>query len=155
MPEPFDSARDRVADAWSAEALQTELSDLATELSARLDGGERLSALGFITANETRMPRQGFIAEAPAELVSAVFDTDAGLHVTVEGDGQIIIALVNDVHMADPDDPDLARISQAITQDSAQALADDLLIAFTRAVQNEAGISINQVTLNAIHAQFP
>lgn len=155
MPEPFDSARDRVAEAWQAEQLQTALSDLATELTTKLDAGERLSALGYITANETRMPRQGFIAEAPADLVSAVFDTDAGGNVTVEGNGQVVIAVVKDIHMADPEDADLSRIARAITQDSAQSLADDLLIAFTRAVQNEAGISINQATLNAVHAQFP
>lgn len=154
-PEPFDAARDRVATAWHGEQVQEALTNLAADLSAQLDAGERLSALGYITANETRMPRQGFIAEAPASLISSVFSTDEGGHVIAEGEGQVALAVVTAIHAADLEDADLSQVAQAIEQNSAQSLADDLIIAFSSSVETEVGISINQAMINAVHAQFP
>ena len=154
-PEPFETATDKVAEAWVAEQRQAALSDLASEIAAQVENGARLSSLGYITAVESQTARTAFIDNAPGNLVEQVFGAEPVKPVVVEGDSVVVVALVTEIHAANPDDPDLARIAAAIENDAAQSVANDLLIAFTRAVQNEAGISVDQASLNAIHSQFP
>ena len=55
----------------------------------------------------------------------------------------------------DPDDAEGEALKTAFTQQASQEIAGDALDMFTRAVQTEAGIQINQQAINAVHAQFP
>ena len=154
-PEPFDKAIEKVAEAWAADQLQTALSDLAAELVAQVENGARLSSLGYITAVENRAARTSFLDDAPEGLVTEVFETEQGAATMVEGDATVVVAVVDEIHAADTQSDTNIRIADAIRNDAAQSIANDLLIAFTRSVQNEASITVDQAALNAIHAQFP
>ena len=42
-----------------------------------------------------------------------------------------------------------------MSQSVGQSMAQDIFEAYGRAVQAEAGISLNQSMINAVHSQFP
>ena len=153
-PEPFAEARALVEGAWRAAELAKRLRSEAELLAAKIDAGASISSLGHPVAVQTHVTRNGFIAGAPRELLIAVFALDVGQSIVIEAPGTTLIAQLTEVLPAAADNPDLEQIRARIDDDAAQSIAQDALAAFTRALQLQAGISLNQAALNAVHAQF-
>jgi len=153
-PEPFAEARARIEDAWRAAELARRLRTQAESLVAKIDAGAGISSLGHPVAVQTHITRNHFIPGAPAELLIAVFALNAGQSIVIEAPGTTLIAQLTAVLPAATDDPDLVRVRARINDDTAQSIAQDALAAFTRALELQAGISLNQAALNAVHAQF-
>ncbi len=154
-PEPFDDARDQVAEAWIAQETRRLLLEQAATLKATLDNGARLSSLGYITNVETGLKRGTFIDGAPRTLLQDVFALDVDASTVVEASDGVILAQLSAVEPADLGDPELDGLGDRINADARQSLAQDILESYVAAIQNEAGISLNQAALNAVHAQFP
>ncbi len=154
-PEPFDQARTRVAQAWASAELSRLLLDQAAVMKAGLDAGARLSGTGFETNVETRLRRSDFIENAPRAMIVRAFELERGETAVVEGDDRVVILTLDAIHAAEPGDADLAARVDAITSSALQSIANDALDAFTRAIQLDAGISLNQTAISAIQAQFP
>ncbi|MGR3344894.1 MAG: peptidyl-prolyl cis-trans isomerase [Paracoccaceae bacterium] len=153
-PEPFADARARVEDAWRAAELAKRLRTQAESLVAKIDAGVGISSLGYPVAVQTHITRNDFIAGAPAELLIAVFALNAGQSIVIEAPGTTLIAQLAAVLPAATDNPDLVQLRARINDDTAQSIAQDALAAFTRALELQAGISLNPAALNAVHAQF-
>jgi peptidyl-prolyl cis-trans isomerase D len=152
-PEPYAQARPRVIVAWRAADLAKRLRAQAETLVAQIDAGASISSLGHVVAVQTHATRNDFIADAPPGLLGAVFALDPGQTTLVDGPGTTVIAQLSEVLGAADDDPDLARLRDRFSGDAAQSIAEDVLAAFTRALELQAGISINQAALNAVHAR--
>ncbi len=67
----------------------------------------------------------------------------------------VLIGQLSEILPADMDDPDALALQQALNDGVRQGIATDLLDGFTRAMEMQAGISLNQTAINAVHAQFP
>ncbi len=154
-PDTFENARDRVAKAWRRNELEKRLQAQADQALAQLAVGNTLSSLGYPVSVRTRLTRTAFIEGAPAELMTEVFQMKPGDVITVKGDGKVLVVQLNEILPPDPQDPDLAAIETAITDDMKQGLGQDALAAFVRASELSAGITLNQAAINAVHAQFP
>ena len=88
-------------------------------------------------------------------MLTAVFALDPGQNIVIEAPGITLIAQLTEVLPALADNPDFVQIRARINDDTAQSIALDALAAFTRALEVQAGISLNQAALNAVHARFP
>ncbi len=155
-PDSFENVIDQIATDWSAVELSNALQAEAALILASLSGGATLSSLGLPVAVETDKQRDGVFLGQPQGFLAAVFDLqDIGAAGSVEGNGNVVIMQLNRVSAADPNDPQRAALLAAIKNDAAQSLGEDALTAFTRALQTEAGINLNQSAINAVHAQFP
>lgn len=154
-PEEFDVAIDQVRTDYQVTVLKQKLTELAETLKSDVDGGQTISSLGYPVTVDTQRTRDAFIENAPQGFLDQVFSTEAGESLIVEGADTIILVYVAEILPPDESDPDTARIADLIADDANQTMGQDALIAFTRAVEAEAGISINQATLNAVHTQFP
>ena len=154
-PDSFENAREKVEREWRGNALAERLRTEADEIMKKLDGGASLSSLGLPVTVETQLTRNAFIEGAPAGMLEKVFALETGEAVVVEGDGTVVIAQLNDILPPDPEDPDLVATEKAIRDEIRQGLGQDALALFTRAVEQEAGISLDQAAINAVHAQFP
>ena len=154
-PEPFADARARVDAAWRAAELARRLRSEAERLAAQIDAGAGMSSFGHPVAVQTNITRSDFIAGAPPELLTAVFALDPGQNIVIEAPGITLIAQLTEVLPALADNPDFVQIRARINDDTAQSIALDALAAFTRALEVQAGISLNQAALNAVHARFP
>lgn len=154
-PETYDNARDQVIAAVKADTLINRLQEDASALVAQLEGGATLSSLGHPVTVQTHATRTTFIDGTAPEFLATVFGAQKGQTITYKGEDSLLIAHVSDILDPDANDPDIETIRTALRDDVIQSLGQDALTAFTRALQAEAGISLNQTAINAVHAQFP
>lgn len=153
-PEPFEDARETVAEAWHGAEVRRQLLEQAATLKAQLDNGAPLSSLGYPTSVETRLRRDTFIEGAPRELIGDVFALTQGKAAVAENDSGVYVAQLSDIQPADRNDPDLVQLADSITQHAAQSLAGDVLTAYTNSIEAEAGIAIDQNALRQADAGF-
>ena len=154
-PEPLDAAKDRVRAAVELAALKAKLTTDAEALKEQVDAGATISSLGYPVTVDTHITREAFVEGTPPNFLTEVFAAEKGESLIVQSDASVLLAYVADILGPDEDDPDTDRLKQVIAENADQTLGQDALIAFTRAVENNAGISINQAAINAVHAQFP
>ncbi|MCB1390278.1 MAG: SurA N-terminal domain-containing protein [Rhodobacteraceae bacterium] len=156
-PRPLDEVRDAAAVGARQEAVNAALLDLGQGWSAELasTGVEAFSEAHGIAAETladvTRLDRQ---PQLPASMADSLFAGAEGTPVLHVAEGQALLALIGPTQPADPEDQQTARLAQAIDQQIGQTLAQDVFTYFARALQAEAGISLNQAAIDAVHANF-
>lgn len=152
-PIPFADAREDVVAAWRSDATAKALAAQAIDIKAAVEGGASLGSFGIVDRT-ARIARDGFIENTPPELLTAVFAMQPGELRVIEGPGFTGIVQLDDINAADPEGDDAAALKGAIAAQVEQALSQDALTLFTNALTNEAGISLDQTAINAVHAQF-
>jgi len=152
-PDSFANARAQVVTDWSAAALSDALQNQTDTLLAGLGTGA-LSGLGLPVSVETNVKRDAVYLGKPIGFLDTIFQMETGATASVASDRLVVIVQLNTIAGADPLDPDRDRLQQVILNDTAQTIGQDTLVAFSRALQLNAGISLNQSAISAVHAQF-
>lgn len=153
---PLDEVRDAAAEGWRAARLQEALVAEAERLAEALRNGDSFATLAVEATAETGMTREAFIEGAPPAMVTDVFALDApGAVAVVAGNGTVHVARLDAILPPDPDDPDADFLRNVLEQGVSQGLAEDIFTAYAQALQQQAGITINQPAINAVQAQFP
>jgi len=153
--QPLAEVRDQVIAGWDSAETTKRLVELATTLKPTLAQGTDMAALGLTATVEEAQTRDAFIEGTPQDLMAQVFEMNKGDVRVIEGAESAFIVRLDDVAPADLGDPETAAVNNALETQTSQSLAQDIFDAFTRAVQSDAGISVNQTAINAVHAQFP
>lgn len=153
---PLDEVRAEAEAGWQAQRAQDALTAEAERIAAALEAGGSFDQEGLERQAETDLTREAFIEGTPAALVTDVFALNAvGDVAIVPGNGVVIVAQLGAILPPDTEDPDADFLRNVLDQSVAQGLADDILTAYAVALQQQAGITINQSTIDGIHAQFP
>jgi len=152
-PRPFDEVRDRVASDWKASETQARLVTLAEEMQAALDNGETLEGLGLVTTRHAPMTRDAFLPDLPQAALDAVFATAPGDHAVVTQDG-VHILRTDEIVAVPPDAPEAQAMARELSAQLERAISEDLYAAFAAAMQAQAGISLNNAAIQAVHAQL-
>lgn len=152
-PIPFAEAREAVDAAWRADALDKALAARAAEVKAAVDGGAALGGFGIVDVTPA-ITRDGFVEGAPQDFLTRVFDMQEGAVEVVEGDGFTGVVQLNAITPAEMEGEDAAALRDAIAIQAEQAIAQDAFGLFTTALSTEAGITLDQAAINAVHAQF-
>ena len=155
-PQPFEEARDRVVALWEAAELQKILRAEAEALREKIAAGAPIGTLGYPVTVETGLTRDAFIEGTPPDFVASVFALEkVGESAIAEDAGAVLLAQLTEIRPADRESPEAQQVAAAVRDATVQSLSQDALTMFIRAVQNRAGISINQAAISAVHAQFP
>lgn len=152
--QPFEDVVARVAEAWTDAEITQLARQEAERLLTLLQDGTAPDELGVALDSSTGLTRDGFIEDAPIEMVTTAFDMEAGEWRIIETDGGAVLLRLDAIHPA-AEDETAASIKQAFAAQTAQGYAQDLLDAFTNAVQADKGLELDQAAINAVHAQFP
>jgi peptidyl-prolyl cis-trans isomerase D len=152
---PLADIRDDVAAATRAAALRSALIDQAGGMADALSSGTTFAELGFDETVTTTITRRSAPTELPVDAVEAAFDMDTGDARVLGDDAGVVLARLEAVTPPDPDSEQTAALRQAITGQAAESMAGNVLSVIARAIQTEAGISINQAAVNAVHANIP
>ena len=153
-PRPLDEVRDKVAADWTADKTRAALSDLAGADLAQLQNGATLEGLGLVTTHYDDFARDGFVADAPADIGKQVFAMTAGDSRVIQAEGRVFLVTLGAVTPADMSNPEVATRRAQIGASANQSMARDVFELFTRAAQAEAGVSINQAAVDAVNAQM-
>lgn len=154
MP-PLAEIEDEVAEAWRVTALREALTARADQLVGQIATGAALESLGDV-ATETQLRRQDIIPDMPPTLVAQAFELSGpGDVVAIPGARSAHIVRLDAVNPAARDADDTGMLLQILDQTVAQSMAQDIFESYGRALQDDAGIRLDQSVINAVHAQFP
>lgn len=153
-PIPFDEARDAVAADWRKDALAEALAARAAEIKAGIEGGAAIGSFGIVDVTP-EISRDGFLANAPDNLVADVFRMEEGAVSVVEGPGFVAVVKLDSIQLAETEGEEAETLREALAAQARQAISADAFTAFTNALTNEAGVMLDQSVINAIHASLP
>ncbi len=153
-PRPFEEVREKVTADWQADQLRLALAELAGADLAQLQNGATLEGLGRVTTRYEDFARDGFVADAPAEVGKQAFEMTAGDSRVIEADGRVFLVTLGAVTPADLTDPEVGTRRAQIGASLDQSMARDVFELFTRAAQAQTGVRINQAAVDAVNAQM-
>ncbi|SFT83920.1 peptidylprolyl isomerase [Sedimentitalea nanhaiensis] len=152
-PEPFEAARDRVAEAWTRTQTETALKARADAVVADLAANDDLTETGLSFRVENGLTRTAFLDGTPADFMNQVFEMDLNEIRVVTGDGAVLIVRLDGILPPD-DTPELAQMRTAIAAQLDQTLSQALFQAYARDVQIRSKPQIDQQAVNAVQASF-
>lgn len=152
-PIPFEEARDRVAEHWTASETAKALAGRAATIRAEVEAGASLGAYGIVSV-AAELARQGFVEDAPPGFVDTVFGMAEGEVRVIEGPGFTGVVRLDTITPAPAEGDEAEALKAAIAAQAEQALAQDGYALFTTALSDGAGITLNDAAINAVHAQF-
>ncbi|MDZ4087275.1 MAG: SurA N-terminal domain-containing protein [Tabrizicola sp.] len=153
-PIPFDEAKDQVTEDWRRDAVAKALTARGAEIKAALDGGAAIGSFGIVDVTP-ETDRSGFVADTPETLLEDVFKMTEGEARVIEADGFIAVVKLDRILPAATEGEDAEGMRAALAAQARQAIAQDAFAAFTNALTAEAGISLDQAAINAVHASLP
>jgi peptidyl-prolyl cis-trans isomerase D len=153
--QPLDEVREAAIAAWKASETERLMADEAGVVAESIRGGREMAAVRLPLGTERGMTREMFVEGTPADFVAQVFEMDAGeIRVISDATGAWIVRL-DLVTEADQNSPEAQALKTIFGQQGTQALATDVLQAFTQALIATKGVEVNQAAINAVHANFP
>lgn len=156
-PRPLDTVREAATAGARQAAVEAALMALGRDLSAELatQGTEAFGEThGIAAEGYADITRLDPLPQVPPVMLGSILSDAPGTPVLHVADGRALLALVGPVEAPDTANPQTARLVQAIDQQIGQTLAQDVFTYFARALQAEAGITLNQPAIDAVHANF-
>lgn len=150
--QALDDVRDAATEGWLAQETAARLAAYGEELKARLDAGDLMDDLGHVVSTSTALTR-GEVT--PLALADAVFASDAGDSAVVSDGRAVLLVQVTELLGPDANNPAAAQLEQSLQAQAAQGVGRDLFVYFSQALLQDAGLTLNQQAINAVHAQYP
>lgn len=152
--QTLDEVRDEAVAGWKAEETTARIVAKAETMINEIKGGESPASLGLTEVVETDMTRDAFIEGTPPALVSRAFELDTGDWTVVEDANGAILLHLDGITPADQDSAEARAVKDRFLASTAQGLALDIEAAFSAAIEENAGITLDQQMINAVNANF-
>lgn len=152
--QPLDAVRAEVVQGWTAQAVQERLVARAEEALARLRDGAAPGEVGGTLREERDVLRDEALEGLPGDLVTTAFAAEEGAgEVVPTADGAAVV-VVDAVTVPGGATEEAQAVKQGVRQAAGQGIAQDITQSFTRAIEAQKGISLDQSAVNAVLSQF-
>ena len=152
-PVPFEKAREKITAAYQAEALAKALTALADSHLAAAKSGTRLETLG-ITDNVASANRSTKLPAIPADVLAAAFTLKPEDVVKVDANGIVALVRLDAIKPADMASEGSKADIEALSQQTAQSIAQDAYELFSTAMTTQGGLTIDQAAITAVQARM-
>lgn len=150
-PIPLDQVQDRVAEDWRADALARALVAQAQAFQTAAQGGASLASLGIADVTP-EIARDGTVEAAPDSLLTTVFAMTEGEVRVFDEAGVIAVLRLDSIRPAEETGEGAEALKTALAAQFEEAFANDAFAAFSEAVTDGAGITLDQAAINAVNA---
>ena len=157
---PFDEVVVEVIESWDRTEAAERLAARAEELRTALEAGESAEAVaegpGLDLARFEEVLRTDSLPGLPRRLLETAFELEeGGTRVIGEAEEERAFVLrLETVETADPQAPEAAQRRAAIAREARVGIAEDIFVAWARLLEREAGISLDQSAIEAVHNQM-
>jgi peptidyl-prolyl cis-trans isomerase D len=158
-PIPFDAVRDAVIAGWTVAATREALRAEAAVLAEQITSGEAGPGIGMADPRltvtvEPDLTRRNFVPGTPEGFLTEVFAMRLGeVRVLDDGDGVILVRL-DVISPAATDDPTMVSEATTIADRVAAGIAQDMFDAYSRALQMQTQVTLNDAAIAAVHANL-
>ena len=151
---PLDEVREDVRAAWQAQAQQEAVLAKAQEIADEILPLTSFDSLGLEALTEEGLTRRSFVEGTPPDFNVQLFGMTVGEVRVIDAENRALIVRLDDV--APPDLTDASVIAQrnALAENAAAGIAQDMFDAYATSLQQRTELNINQATINAVNAQF-
>jgi peptidyl-prolyl cis-trans isomerase D len=145
--KPFDTVKAQVTSDVTARKIRELLTERATGIVKKLDGGAALEQLATEAESEVKtaqgLRRNESSAEFDVPAVTALFSVpEKDFAWSLEGDGKTAKIMQSQTVLAEPYDSNSAQAKE-LAQSVKEAASKDLLTTYLTALQGQIGVSIN------------
>ena len=152
-PEPFDSARPAVTEAFKVDRVAKALKAQADELKAVVEANDGQFPEDRDVTEQTGLTRTAYLDQTPVDLMNEVFEMAVGeVRVVSDAEGTVVVRL--DDTLPPDDSDDMQFLTQALSEQLDQSLSNEIFQIYMQAVQTRARPQVNQQAVNAVHATF-
>ena len=152
-PEPFDSAREKVAEAVYAAETRQALLEQANQDIAEMGVRGDFEAAGLEPEVAEGLTRSAFFEGVPETFMTNVFQMELGEIRTVTGENAVYIVRLNEI-LPPEENAQVAQIRTALQEQFNQSLAESIFVAFATDAQRRAKPEIDRNAVNAVHTSF-
>ncbi|MBC7138480.1 MAG: SurA N-terminal domain-containing protein [Defluviimonas sp.] len=153
---PLGEVRAQAVALWTAAETERRLLAEAEALAAAPDLAAAAAERGLEVTEVAPITRDGFVEGLPEGAVDTLFRMAEGEARVLPGTGEEAEAhVLRLTSIAQSGGEAAAQLRGALETQARQGLAQDMAELFTRAVQDTAGVTLNQAAINAVHAQMP
>lgn len=152
--QPFEAVVVQVIEAWDAAEAAARIAAHAATVAAALDAGETAEGLGLVEDALEGITRDAFVPGVPRAVVAAAFTLEPGARETVQANGVAYLLTLERIVPAETGTPEAEAQRRAIADRAREGVAQDLFSSYARLLEREAGITINDAAIQAVHAQF-
>jgi peptidyl-prolyl cis-trans isomerase D len=153
--QPLDDVRDEVIAGWQMQELTARVAERAQAVADEIAAGREMAAIRLPIEMERGLTRDTELLTTPTTFVSEAFSMAPGEIRVISGNGAAFVLRLDEIRQADMSDPQNTMLRGVFSQQAAQEVAGDILSAFTSGVIGQAGVTIDDAAINAVHAQFP
>ena len=153
--QSLQAVRPQVIEAWELAETARLAEARAQEAAQAIRDGREMAGLDLPLRAEMGMGRNAFLDDAPAGMVEGVFQMTPGDVRVFSVEGGAALVRLDEVKAPDQQSEEADALKAEFNQQAIQDMAGDVLLMFTRAIQANAGVQVNQQAINAVHAQFP
>ncbi len=151
---PFDTVRDDVRSAWDIQARQEAVLALAEEIAAGVLPLTDFASLDLDPQTDENLTRRSFVEGTPPDFNTQIFEMTLGEVRVIDAQDRALIVRLDDVQAPDLSDPSVMAQQQAVADNAAAGIAQDIFEAYADALRRDTELNINQATISAVNAQF-
>lgn len=152
-PIAFDEVRDAVDASWRSATLAKALQDRAIAIKSEVEAGASLGAYGIVDVIPA-IARTSKVEGAPDDLAAQIFAMEQGQIRVVDEGEYVAVVRLDMITPGKAAGPDAEALKAAIAVQAQQALGQDAFLLFTGSLTNNAGITLDNAAISAVHAQF-
>ncbi|WP_299815002.1 SurA N-terminal domain-containing protein [uncultured Jannaschia sp.] len=147
---PLEDIREEVAEAWRTDTLRLRLAERAETLA-----GDPTPDVATVPESLTGIARDATVEGLPPALIDRIFTAEPGDIFAFEGDDErAFVVRLDAVNDADLAEGEAAELRQAVRQQTESEIQSDLFGAYARAIELEAGFSIDAQAIAAVQSQL-
>ncbi|MFK7939060.1 MAG: peptidylprolyl isomerase [Roseovarius sp.] len=151
---PLDEVRAQAEAGWRAETIVSSLREQATPALEPLKTGAPFGDHNMAQTTTLEVTRSTFQPEAPSDFIDTVFGMEDGEVRILDGEARIFVMRLDSIAPPDPEDQELARLRDALSNDAANGLATDIYQALANDIRVRNDITLDQSAINAVHSNF-
>ncbi len=152
--QPLDAVRDAVRTAWQTQARQDAVMARAQEIAGDIQPLTDFTTLDLNPQTDTDLTRRSFVEGTPPDFNDQLFEMAIGDVRVINAVDRAIIVRLDDITPPDPADEGTIAQREALAENAAQGIAQDIFDAYATSLQERTELDLNQATVNAINAQF-
>lgn len=154
-PQPLQDVVVRVIEDWEASEISTRLLAQADDLRAALEAGETFETLELAPERFEGITRDASVPDLPSDVITEVFAMPEGAVTRVpDPAARVHVVMLHDIADPDPEVDDIVALRDTLNTQISQSVAQDVFTYFSRALESEAGVTLNQNAIEAVHANF-
>ncbi len=153
-PRPFEEVRDQVETGWERARITEALVENAERPAERLRSGASFEDAGLTPTTLEAVSRSTTLDALPEGAVERIFALAEGEVAVLEGSGRVALVRLDAVVPADRDSAEAQRIAERLREQTSGDIAATLFQSYVESIQSEAGVQIDQQSLNAVNNRF-